>query len=526
MAAAIAAVLTTCALINHIVPDKAWLLNHFEAVYWLLMIVSLFGVFAIFHYAEYNRTKSWHGFPYRLFCLPVPTLLLISCPIVLAVISLEAVYWAWAKLVFAPLGRTITFWPAACAGVGMICYQAIVWGLAGFRITRIIVLALIGLVLANLGMVPLIEEVKIWPEKDLFRWARWLLALFSASAAFGAWFSVERQRHGGGRGKGHLKKALARILDALPRRTRGFSSPAAAQFWFEWRRSGQVLPLCVGAILLVVFLPLSWFTRNDPDAAFWILGWGIVLPTVLAGVIGKGFAGLEFWSGDLSFPTFLAIRPISSGEIVVTKLKVAALAVAVTWTMVLAFLSFYLALWADTKQLHELVRSFSMVYNPLALDAIVGLSIVAAVLLSWRMMVESLWVGLSGNLGLTIASAVTHLVTAVLVIVGLVSWNHHFWTNLDKIVHNFRWIGWAFVAAAVLKLLLATRSWKHISPRRVLKYVTFWWLATLCFVLLVLAIDPPFAALKHVMILAAFLPVPLARLGLAPSALAKNRHRK
>jgi hypothetical protein len=526
LASVVAGIAAICALVNHVVPDKRFLLRNFEAVYWLLMVVSLFLTFGIFHYAEHNRAKNWHGFPYRLFSLPVPTVILVACPILLGVISVESVYWIWAKLIFAPLGRTVSFWPAACLGAGMVCYQAIIWGLAGFRLTRIIVLALTGLLLADLGMVPLIEEIKIWPEKQLFRWATFILVLFSVVGAFAAWFSVERQRHGGGRGRARLRKALGRVLDRLPRRGKPFASAAAAQFWFEWRRGGHILPLCAASLLLLIFLPLSWFTRADHDSALWILGWAVLLPFVLSAVIGKGFVKPDFWSGDLSMPPFLAVRPFASGDLVVAKMKVAAVSVAMTWLLVLGFLSIYLPLWANTTELRELWQTLSLVYGAFAMSIIVVLSLIAAAILTWRLMVGSLWVGLSGSLRMFVGSAVLHVMIAVLLVWSVVWMGRLFWTHLNQLVHNFRWVGWAIVAAAVLKLCLASRSWDRITPGRTRKYLAAWWLATVCFIVFVLAVDPPFAALKHVLILAAFLPVPLARLGLAPSFLAKNRHRK
>jgi hypothetical protein len=45
--------------------------------------------------------------------------------------------------------------------------------------------------------------------------------------------------------------------DLLPRRRKQFSSPAAAQFWFDWRRSGLILPLSIAAILVFVIVPMS-----------------------------------------------------------------------------------------------------------------------------------------------------------------------------------------------------------------------------------------------------------------------------
>jgi hypothetical protein len=513
-----------CALINHLVPNKRFLLANFQAVYWLLMIGSLFLTFGIFHYAEYNRGKNWHGFPYRLFSLPVPTILLVMIPMFLGVVSVELVYWAWVKLVFGPLGRAVSFWPAACVGAGLLCYQAIVWSLAGFRITRIIVLASSGLVFVNLGMVPLIEEIRLWQYGKALTVSTWLLVSFSVAAFLGAWFSVERQRRGGGRGKGWLKATAARVIDALPRRTKGFASPAAAQFWFEWRRAGLMLPISAGFVLVLILVPISWLTRSDRDSFLLTVGWALALPLILSAVIGKAFVKPDFWSSDLRLQSFLAIRPFASGEMVVTKLKVAALSVALAWFQVLVFLCCYLPLWANRTDIKNCWNAFSQIFPPSAVFGLLVLGFIAAIILTWRMMVESLWVGLSGNKRIFIGSAVMHVAVAIFLVWGVVWLEHLFWTHLDQAIRNLRWIGWAVVAAAALKLSLALFSWDRVTPSRTRKYLVLWWLGTLCFVALAFLINPPFASLKHVLILTAFLPVPLARLGFAPATLAKNRH--
>ncbi len=86
------------------------------------MVSSFFLVFGIFNYAEFNPGKNWHGFPYRLFTLPVPTRVLVACPMFLGVMAVSLVYLAWAKLVFAPLGKNLPPWPALVLGVGIICF--------------------------------------------------------------------------------------------------------------------------------------------------------------------------------------------------------------------------------------------------------------------------------------------------------------------------------------------------------------------------------------------------------------------
>src|SRR5437867_11034582 len=63
--------------------------------------ISLLLVFGIFSYTEFNAQNESVGFPHRLFVLPVRTLLLVALPILLGIASVDLVYLAWAKVLFA-----------------------------------------------------------------------------------------------------------------------------------------------------------------------------------------------------------------------------------------------------------------------------------------------------------------------------------------------------------------------------------------------------------------------------------------
>src|SRR5512145_1484093 len=78
------------------------------SVLWLLF--SLFWVMAFFNYTENNPEKGWTGFPHRLFVLPVPTVVLVACPMFLAMASMALVWLAWKTLIFAPLEMTVPAW--------------------------------------------------------------------------------------------------------------------------------------------------------------------------------------------------------------------------------------------------------------------------------------------------------------------------------------------------------------------------------------------------------------------------------
>src|SRR5687768_5784433 len=104
-------VLGFCAVLSRSMPALVKQLE-LEPWFYFLMTFSLVLVFILFLYAEFNPRKNWHGFPYRLFVLPLPTWKLIAVPMFLGVFFLEAIYFFWAMVVFPPLGITISLWPA------------------------------------------------------------------------------------------------------------------------------------------------------------------------------------------------------------------------------------------------------------------------------------------------------------------------------------------------------------------------------------------------------------------------------
>src|SRR5215204_2580869 len=88
-----------CALINLGVLAKVQATetgrSSFPVLFGLLMTLSFLLLMGIFNYTEFNSTKEWNGFPYRLFTLPVRTWQLVALPMFLCVTSVELVYLAW-----------------------------------------------------------------------------------------------------------------------------------------------------------------------------------------------------------------------------------------------------------------------------------------------------------------------------------------------------------------------------------------------------------------------------------------------
>ncbi|HET9132380.1 MAG TPA: hypothetical protein VFO86_15600, partial [Terriglobia bacterium] len=365
------------------------------------------------------------------------------------------------------------------------------------------------------------------------------IGLLSASALVSflfAWMYVSRQRSGSGQSRNWISLPIDRIADGLPGRRSEFASPVSAQCWMEWRRTGLLLPLIVGVILLLVIGPLALYLAKDADSSLDILFAVLVMPAAIALPIGKGFSKPDIWSNDLSLPAFTAVRPLTTDEMVAIKMKVAVRSTLVSWLLVLSFLVLWLPFGANFDLMKPVQAVLWQVsgQNSFLQFAIAALVVLVGMLLTWRFLVGGLWIGLSGNNKLYVVSAIPY---AFLPIVGMASlilfqqraqeWIQH---NLDRLLPTMEWIA---LLAVIAKLSLAVFSWRNIAPQQRKRYLAIWIGSTLCLVALTMfvwtslqhVLPSEVYPLRNLMILCALLTIPLARPGLATRTLAKNRHR-
>jgi hypothetical protein len=336
-------------------------------------------------------------------------------------------------------------------------------------------------------------------------------------------------------------------VDVLPRRKRGFRSPASAQFWLEWRRSGMLLPLLIGALLIVFIGPIAWTTANTPGASLWILFWTLALPPIVALPLGKGFSKPDFWSANLNLPAYVAVRPLATGEMVVIKMKVAALSAAISWLLVVMFLALWLPFRANLEMLTTMRIGLWMVYghSVFAQYLIAAVFVLAGMLLTWRFLVTGLWIGLAGNHRRFMGSAAIYsfaLLAGLIGLTSLVNQDRAFraWVREDP-NRLLAGIEWAVALAVIAKFWLAARSWRDIAPERIRRFLLLWSGGTIALVALAILLwahgtlslaltdiadflPLDVFRLRNLLILVALLIIPFARLGIAPKALAGNRH--
>ena len=494
-----------------------------SALYSTLGGLSLLFVFGMFHYTEFDTGTGFAGFPRRLFTLPVSSLRLIAVPLVLGVLAVEVV------------GAVISAWSgefhvemAAGLAAFMIAYQTVLWTCARLGPWRSLVLGALAVWFLYMGF------IGFGATTDAVELHRMSLVVSFVGIAGGAfvvsWIYVLNLRSGGGR-RTHVRFSVEPIADVLPRRRRPFQSPAAAQFWLEWRRSGRVLPILVAAVLALAIAPLSWVVQANADSTILILLAVLLMPPLLALPVGKGFSKPDIWSAELALPAFLAVRPLSNRDFISIKMKVAAASAAFAWLATLLFLAFWLTFAANPEGLRRAGAILTSLYPGMS-PVLAALLLFALMLTTWRCLVSGLWIGVSGSRNLFVISALPYalapVVLAIVVVVierrrPVIGW------ILDNVNTLLPLTALALAVAIIVKIALAIRSAARIGRQ----YMVIWSAATGLLLALALLLSnrldlvtPSHAThLRNIFVLIALAYVPLARLGIASSAFDRNRHR-
>lgn len=495
----------------------------------MLAIVSFLLLVGMFAYVDTDGDKAIGQFPRRLFTLPVSSLRLVAVPSIAGIVAVELFYAAWR----APLSRgepaTVLFSGVLLAAF-MILFQTVLWTMAGTGALRIIVAGCAGIVLLAASVLPSLPPVPppLWRTEN---GVTVIVAALGACSFLFSWRHIARTRSGGDGEARWLRVDLgAAIASAWPRRSAPFSNAAAAQFWFEWRTGGAVLPALVAGVIVVVIGPLSWGARHDGSETLRLLIGVFATPMALAVAVGIAASKTRFWSEDLSVPPFLAVRPLAAEDIVATKVKIAAASAAAAWAICAAFVVVWLSMWGNLEGLSHAGAFLEAVYGRTGRIGVVALVVIAGMLLTWRFLVCRLSSGLLGNRRLFMISILSIPVVFALAMVfdetDVFDWITDDPARLSWVM---RWIG----AAVAVKCGFAAYVWRGIDSRYRRSYLLVWLSATAVFVLLAGAAvqllehaqAPAGGYALRAMTLSAVLIFPLGRIGLAPACLKRNRHR-
>jgi len=518
-AAALSAVLPT----QPLAPSAAMVL--FSAITMPLLsfvAIILLGMFCFGFDADLNARESC--FPTNLFTLPVGTGELVGWPLAfgMAAAGLMWVFCAWFILRpwMGPWGMTVPlWWPAMCAAAGLAWMQALLWwpyGLPGVRI-----------VLAT----AVFAEFAYGVGRSVYSSASEgkLLAIYAGLAAVawvGAYVGVRRARRGEVPNWLGLFRPFHRLAACLPRSRRPFASAAGAQVWFEWRCTGNSLPVMTGLVLPIALSPLALLGKNEViPTANTLLG-ALAIPVFLGGIAGVTTSRDRSLSKEQhGLAPFTATLPMSTAGMVGARLKSAALSVLATWALVAVVVPLALVLTGTDDEVagwwHQALRTLRPIEVIAALVA-VG---VLLPLWTWKRHVDSLLVELAGRKWVThVALSATVGGTIALGFGG--AWIYHHPAN-ETLLMVFPWLLGVTVLAKLLMAGLAVRQARRgLLPGRA---VACWaagelLLAAVLFGLLVLSV-PEEPLFWYYLACGILWCLPMARLAAAPLALAWNRHR-
>ncbi len=550
--AACAAVWLVLAALGQLLPRGAWAPAAADDPIppLLIVVIGSFAPVLIFVFyafswitVEAQLEARESGFPARTFTLPVSTAALVVWPMLQGTAAVAFTWIAWVGAVLWPAGLDAPLvWPALLMAALLAWLQALVWRPFPLRFLRIVAAAL---VLTAIGMGPMFAQEFGTPPAVV---AGVLAALLPA--AYGvAVRGVARARRGDVRTWTWPSQLVGALVSRPPRRGAGFLSPLQAQTWFEWRRRGMGFPLMVGLIsaawLLLVLtgagervieiLAAAGEARGVAAAAAALTAPGVMLAVFLpiipflAGVAGTELGGVGVVDqkppgGAAGCHPFLALRPLTDGELVLAKLRMAVRATLAGWSVVL--LAAFVCLGLTGKW--RVLAGAPLIQAHTAWEVCGGLAagLAGLVLLTWLLLVANLWIGLMGRRWLNYA--ISTVVALVWIPLGLLA---HWLAGRPDLLSALA-TALPYIAAAVvaLKMLLAVwlarALWRRglVGPRTLATAAVAWAVAAVAALAFLgwLASDrAPFAALVLVVMAA----LPLNRFAAAPLALAWNRHR-
>jgi len=501
----------------------------FAAVLSMISLTCFFGSYlhllTCFGYIEADPRKVQIGFPARLLLKPVSTVRLVLVPMFFGGAAVVTVLMLWNWFVLQRLGF---LGPLAAPWIGSIALsffwwmQALSWSLPLHQ-ARALVMLFVSVIHLLVAVMPLAST----PMAAGWRWS--IMAVMLLSAVLTALIGLKWMRRGTWEGPSRfslLCKTLRPAQNFL--KVTRFGSAFHAQFWLEWRTFGSMLPAIVGGIGLVILPLIYLLQKNEQSEDFEMIALTLMLaiPLMLSGVMATAIAKFDLQSSS-ELPIYIAIRPMTTGGLVIAKLAMALATSALTWMVGVAVTGFWLWIlgkaifWSKIQSISGYgVGAFAVGCLPV---------LILLILFTWRNLLGGIAAGLSGR---TWVNAVFSLWRCGFFI-GLVVLFYIARTNLGFRATLYSWLPWILATWLGLKIAIAVGAFA-VGLRRnaitvaAMALIAGGWLGCGIFLaaysaLVCNVMNKP--NLSIFIALAAFLFLPLADLAFAPLALAWNRHR-
>lgn len=507
--------------------------------YALTAVVLVIGL-CCFHFTEGSRKGGFGSFPIRLFNLPVSTRSLVALPMIYGALAVVLVYLLCVGLLLRYADPNMPLlWPCLYLVFGLTQFQMIIWSLPDSRYLKLLCLSIAASIITFGWMffTPTIvtgalSEWGYTGDPAVFmRRLLVALALTGPAAYVISWLRVHQQRHGLTTRSAVLSAWWERSIGQMLRRRTPFRSADHAIFWQEWRRTGFILPTVVVVIIALTCVP-AWLAGGlSGRATMGILTWLFLAPFLFAVVIGRGFGKPDFWSPSLKVAPFYAIKPVTSGQWVMVKVKVAFASAALTWALVIYLGFVWTVFVGDFHGPEAWLTRIRFYYSPTERWLMLALMPTVSVIVTWRCLVMNLTAGLSGSkLWYNTLNLLTGAALVALFIFTIRRSDgdpdqlrlYHVWPLIT-------WLPLILTAAVITKMTVAAFAWNNslrnelVSSRAAFRYLACWLFMVAILVSLFFILATNTLWLRHLLMLMSMLLVPLAGPALAMRSLAANR---
>jgi hypothetical protein len=491
------------------------------ALVFVVPVSSYFTYFiAVFTFGlDGDLTARQSMYPARMFTHPVSSAALAWWPMLFGA-AVSVILWTATRLLalWPPSIEVPVVWPGFLAVVLLAWAQALTWMPYGLPGVRVIVVML---------WLTAIDTIVILAIH--FRASEALMIAFLLPqiplAYLVARYAVARARRGDVPDWSGAFTWFARIA-GISRLRKHFRSAAGAQAWFEWRLSGKSLPVWV-AIILPFELLLFWAAGTSTvlviELLLGVLFTPIIIATFAAATVSKPSVNV---SDSYGLPPFMATRPLTNAQLIAAKLKTTLASTALAWLLIIVAVPIALEWSGEMPLVVERSRRFAQTVGTPRAVAFLLVVVAAFIASTWKQLVQTLYIGLTGRAWL-IKGSIFATLTLLFFIGPIAEWIietrrlGRLWSTLPLI---FTLLVCVKMSAAVW---IATRLYRNhlLSDRVLVAGAACWCVAVFAlYGVLVWMLDTPHIP-HYLLLLLAILAIPLARLSAAPLALAWNRHR-
>ena len=442
-------------------------------------------------------------YPARMFAMPVSTSGLAWWPMLYGTLAITVLWFATRLLAIWPAGEKVAIiWPAVVAASMLAWAQALTWMSYPLRGLRVIVTVFL---LASIDAVAMAALNFKPPETVMVAIAIPHLPL----AYLVARFAVARAR------RGDVPDWRLGFAETAGKR-KDFRSSASAQTWLEWRRYGRSLPALV-AILLPFELALLFIFREVPVIIIEMVVSAMLTPPLMA----------FFVAATVSKSSRGNTLPMTDASLIAAKLKAALWSTLAAWLLVLAAVPLALRLSGTAPVIIDAGRLLIEIFGRPRAIAIVLTGLLLLIASTWKQLVQSLFIGLTGREWIAKAS-----VFATLAFISIFVPAAH-WAFTNTAPRTVLWNAFPWILAALVCLKAFAAAWtairlhdrRLISDRTLITGIAVWNAVVFALFGFLTWIFPGVILHSYMQAFIAILAVPLARLLAAPLALAWNRHR-